>query len=86
MAQVKAIAEISWPVIATEVRNSFARSTRRGLNIRATVKARKTAADKNISNILGGILRSTIFCSKTKSFHPKNYPMNSDGFPVVSYF
>jgi hypothetical protein len=83
---VKAIAEISCPVTATEVWNSFASSTRRGLNIKATVKARKTAADKNISNIFGGNLRSTIFYSQRRFSYVNNYPINSAGFPTMSYF
>jgi hypothetical protein len=53
-AQVKAVAAANCPVAATEVRNSFARSTKSGPNITITVKVKKTVAVRNISNTLGG--------------------------------
>jgi hypothetical protein len=52
-AQVKAVAAANCPVAATEVRNSFARSTKSGPNMTITVKVKKTVAERNISNALG---------------------------------
>jgi hypothetical protein len=52
-AQVKAVAAANCPVADTEVRNSFAKSTKSGPNITITVKVKKIAAARNISNALG---------------------------------
>ena len=55
-AQVKAVAAANCPVTATELWNSFARSTKSGPNITITVKVIKTAIARNTSNALEDIL------------------------------